>query len=71
VTWGWTATTAGWATGARTRALVDALQVLAMITTMAMTMALALGHVTLKLTPRSATTPRSIATLARPGRGAG
>ena len=26
-TWGWTATTAGWATIARTRALVDALQV--------------------------------------------
>merc|ERR1712210_154021 len=69
-TWGWTATTAGWATGARTRALVDALQVLASMTMLAMTMALALP-VTLNLTPRSATALRSTATLVRPGKGAG
>merc|ERR1712210_170983 len=76
VTWGWTATTAGWATIARTRALVDALQVLASMTTpimtiMAiMTMALALTHA-MKLTPRSATALRSTATLETTGRGAG
>merc|ERR1712210_419984 len=68
-TWGWTATTAGWATIARTRALVDALQVLASMTTPIMTMALA--HVTLKLTPRSATALRSTATLETTGKGAG
>merc|ERR1712210_204061 len=75
-TWGWTATTAGWATIARTRALVDALKVLASMTTpimtiMAiMTMALALTHA-MKLTPRSATALRSTATLETTGRGAG
>merc|ERR1712210_286056 len=71
-TWGWTATTAGWATIARTRTLVDALRVLASMTIMAiMTMALALAHVTLKLTPRSATALRSTATLETMGKGAG
>merc|ERR1712212_698023 len=70
-TWEWTPTTAGWATTAWTRALVDALhQDLAAWTTAATTtaatlgLALALAPLALTLTPRSATLPRSIATLA-------
>merc|ERR1711934_951421 len=52
------------------RVLVDALQVLASMTTLAMTMALALP-VTWNLTPRSATALRSTATLVQLGKGAG
>merc|ERR1712020_109567 len=57
-TWVWTQTTAGWATIVRTRALVDALP-------------LALDPAALKLTPRSATARRSIATLVWTPRGVG
>merc|ERR1712032_1519610 len=85
VTWVWTQTTAGWATTARTRALVDApmtiighhWQVLAAWTTAATTTAatpgpaLALAPLALTLTPRSATLPRSIAMLVWTQRAAG
>merc|ERR1712172_43693 len=78
-TWEWTATTAGWATTAWTRRLVDALpcQDLAAwtmaATTMAATPSLALAPapLALMLTPRIATPPRSIATLAWTQRDAG
>merc|ERR1712037_83229 len=69
-TWEWTPTTAGWATTAWTRALVDALHQDLAAWTMAATTtaatpgpALALAPLALTLTPRSATLPRSIATL--------
>merc|ERR1712212_936358 len=76
-TWVWTPTTAGWATGARTRAWGAALpsQDLAAWTTAATTTAatpgLALAPLALMLTPRSATLPRSIATLVWTQRAAG
>merc|ERR1712172_88034 len=78
-TWEWTATTAGWATTAWTRRLVDALpcQDLAAWTMAATTMAatpplaLAPAPLALMLTPRIATPPRSIATLAWTQRDAG
>merc|ERR1712212_152565 len=60
-TWVWTQTTAGWATIVRTRALVGALLLLLAALTTALL--LALDPAALKLTPRSATAPRSIATL--------
>merc|ERR1719370_2125036 len=59
-TWVWTRTTAGWATIVRTRALVDALLLLLAALTTALPLAL---DPALKLTPRSATARRSIATL--------
>merc|ERR1712083_86691 len=69
-TWEWTPTTAGWATTAWTRALVDALHQDLAAWTMAATTtaatpgpALALAPLALTLTPRSATLPRSIVTL--------
>merc|ERR1711970_415434 len=68
-TWEWTPTTAGWATTAWTRVLVDALVDLAAWTTAATTTAatpgpaLALAPLALTLTPRSATLLKSIATL--------
>merc|ERR1712212_808670 len=78
-TWGRTPTTAGWATTAWTRALVDALpwQYLAAWITAATTtaatpgLALALAPLALTLTPRSATLPRSIVTLVWTQRAAG
>merc|ERR1719234_2077545 len=78
-TWEWTATTAGWATTAWTRRLVDALpcQDLVAWTTAATTMAatpslaLALAPLALMLTPRIATLPRSIVMLAWTQRDAG
>merc|ERR1711970_1394517 len=69
-TWEWTPTTAGLATTAWTRALVDAHQDLAAWTMAATTTAatpgpaLAPAPLALTLTPRSATLPRSIVTLA-------
>merc|ERR1711876_155127 len=68
-TWERTPTTAGWATTAWTRVLVDALVDLAAWTTAATTTAatpgpaLALAPLALTLTPRSATLLKSIATL--------
>merc|ERR1719239_1254825 len=73
-TWEWTPTTAGWATGARTRAWGAALpsQDLAAWTTAATPgLALALAPLALMLTPRSATLPRSIVTLVWTQRAAG
>merc|ERR1711971_1539355 len=78
-TWEWTATTADWATTAWTRRLVDALpcQDLAAWTMAATTtaetpsLALAPAPLALMLTPRIATPPRSIATLAWTQRDAG
>merc|ERR1711936_723546 len=71
-------TTAGWATTAWTRALVDALHQDLAAWTMAATttaatpgLALALAPLALMLTPRSATLPRSIATLVWTQRAAG
>merc|ERR1719239_1494212 len=78
-TWEWTPTTAGWATGARTRAWGAALpsQDLAAWTMAATTTAatpgpaLALAPLAFTLTPRSATLPRSIAMLVWTQRAAG
>merc|ERR1712181_166440 len=78
-TWVWTATTAGWATTAWTRRPVDALPcqdlaawIMAATTTAATpSLALALDPHALMLTPRIATLPRSIATLAWTQRDAG
>merc|ERR1712222_2674 len=78
-TWVWTPTTAGWATGARTRAWGAALpsqDLVAWITAATTTAAtpgpaLALAPLALTLTPRSAKPPRSIATLAWTQRAAG
>merc|ERR1719234_701213 len=78
-TWEWTVTTAGWATTAWTRRLVDALPcqdpaawTMAATTTAATpSLAPALAPHALMLTPRIATLPRSIATLAWTQRDAG
>merc|ERR1712242_341165 len=71
-TWEWTPTTAGWATTAWTRVLVDALVDLAAWTTAATPgPALALAPLALTLTPRSATLLKSIATLVWTQRAAG
>merc|ERR1712045_559418 len=76
-TWEWTPTTAGWATTAWTRVLVDALVDLAAWTTAATTTAatpgpaLALAPLALTLTPRSATLLKSLATLVWTQRAAG
>merc|ERR1711971_519443 len=80
-TWEWTATTAGWATTAWTRRLVDALPcqdlaawtmaVAAWTTAATPSQALALAPHALMLTLRIVTLPRSIATLAWTQRDAG